>query len=377
MVIKQSKTVVVLPLKSLLFVGKTLLVVLTVLLSGCSKPTVPAPKPVAAFVYAPGSNGVVQFTNASQNTAAYQWSFGDGGTSAEASPAHTYAQNGSYTTTLIARRADGVQDQIQKVVSVQSIPKPVADFSFKTGAAGAVQFTNLCRNASLYQWKFADGQAVTDANPTITYSTNGSYNVTLTAKNGIGEQDVISKRVDVSNLPVMGNLVVSSAVKTRGNLDVFLDGTFYGTLKSYNEDNTVPTCGDPAWVTITKPAGTYLLTAKGSAPTAAYWQYNVTIINGKCTAQKITMITGDAIFWTNFNSPCAYDVYVDGVYQGTGKTYQPGSTPPVVYTRDFVTVNRPAGTYRYEVRQTGACATKWSGTFTVKANEWSSVFLPN
>ncbi len=364
--------------KPALFTDSFLFVlVLIALFSGCSKPAVPDPKPVAGFVYAPGTNGVVQFTNASQHAVAYQWNFGDGGTSTDPNPAHTYAQNGSYTITLIAKRVDGVQDQTQKAVSVQSIPKPVADFSYKSGVAGSVQFTNLSKNASLYQWKFGDGQATTEVNPVVSYSVNGSYNVTITAKNGIGEQDFITKRVDVSNLPVMGTVVVSSAVKTRGNLDVFLDGTFYGTIKSYNEDNTVPACGDPAWVTITKPAGTYLITAKGTAPVASYWQYSVTITNGKCTAQKITATTGDVIFWTNFNSSCTYDVFVDGVYQGTGKTYQPGNAPPVVYTRDFVTVNRPAGTYRYEVKQTGACAAKWSGTFTVKANEWSNVYLAN
>ena len=274
--VKQPKIAVILPVKPFTAVGKTLPGwLLAALCLGCSKPTAPAPKPVAAFVYAPGTNGTVQFSNASQNAVAYQWSFGDGGTSTDGNPVHTYAQNGSYTTTLIARRADGVQDQAQKTVGVQSIPKPIADFSFKIGAAGSVQFTNLCRNASIYQWKFADGQAATDVNPVITYSANGSYNVTLTAKNGLGEQDAISKRVDVGNLPVMGNLVVGSAVKTRGTLDVFLDGTFYGTLKSYNEGNTPPACGDPAWITITKPAGTYLLTAKGTAPTASYWQYSV------------------------------------------------------------------------------------------------------
>ncbi len=353
------------------------LLALLTLFSGCFKAATPDPKPIANFLYAPGTNGAVQFTNSSKNATIYQWSFGDGGTATDANPAHTYTQNGSYIITLIAKRADGVQDQLQKTMSVQSIPKPVADFSYKLGPTGSVQFTNLSKNATIYQWKFGDGQASTDVNPAVTYTANGSYNVAITAKNAIGDQDVISKRVDISNLPLTGNLVVSSAVKTRGNLDVFLDGTFYGTIRNYNEDNTAPTCGDPTWINITKPAGTYLLTAKGTAPVASYWQYSITVANGKCTAKKITTDTGDVIFWTNVNSSCTYDVFVDGVYQGTGKTYQTGQTPPTVYTKDFVTVNRPAGTYSYMVKQTGVCTAKWTGTFTVKANEWSNVFLAN
>ena len=37
----------------------------------------------------------------------YEWTFGDGGTSTDANPTHTYAAVGTYTVTLVARSADG------------------------------------------------------------------------------------------------------------------------------------------------------------------------------------------------------------------------------------------------------------------------------
>jgi PKD repeat protein len=48
------------------------------------------------------SNLVATFTNSSTNATSYLWDFGDGTTSAEVSPVHTYAQPGSYTIKLEA-----------------------------------------------------------------------------------------------------------------------------------------------------------------------------------------------------------------------------------------------------------------------------------
>lgn len=49
----------------------------------------------------------VTFTNLSKDAVSYQWEFGDGQTSTEANPVHTYAENGSYTVTLTATNKGG------------------------------------------------------------------------------------------------------------------------------------------------------------------------------------------------------------------------------------------------------------------------------
>lgn len=254
-------------------------------------------------------------------------------------------------------------------------PKPVADFSYTPGSTGLMQFTNLSKNATVYQWQFGDGQSSTVSSPSISYSSNGQYDVTLIAKNAAGDQDLISKRVDITTIPTTGNIVVGSAVKNRGQSDVYVDGTYAGTIKNYSLGGS-PACGDPNWVTINKPAGTYLIEARCTYPTAGYWSAKMTVVNGQCSPLTLTTNTGDVIFWTNASSLCSYDVFVDNVYQGTGRTHQIGITAPVVYTAGFVTVTRPAGTYSYRVRQNGLCGKQWTGTFTVGVNDWSSVYLP-
>jgi PKD repeat protein len=61
------------------------------------------PTPVASFTQAPGNNSyTIAFTNTTTNGSTYNWNFGNGQSSTNASPTHVYTQNGSYTVTLVA-----------------------------------------------------------------------------------------------------------------------------------------------------------------------------------------------------------------------------------------------------------------------------------
>jgi PKD repeat protein len=53
-----------------------------------------------------------------------------------------------------------------------------------------VQFTNTTENAETYEWDFGDDQSSTEASPSHSWSTAGTYNVTMTAcpKQGHGPQ---------------------------------------------------------------------------------------------------------------------------------------------------------------------------------------------
>ena len=64
----------------------------------------PAPEVIASFTFAVDASDFmkVQFTNASQQYATLAWEFGDGGTSAEVNPSHTFAAVGTYTVKLTA-----------------------------------------------------------------------------------------------------------------------------------------------------------------------------------------------------------------------------------------------------------------------------------
>ena len=84
----------------LLFMGLALFLSTT-----CSKTESPATlDPYGMFKYSIKSNGIVSFTNTSENATSYLWDFGDlsTSTSAEAAIEHQYLQNGIYKVTITA-----------------------------------------------------------------------------------------------------------------------------------------------------------------------------------------------------------------------------------------------------------------------------------
>ena len=70
------------------------------------EPAIPNPKPVAAFSGA--ADGLtVTFTNTSEYADSYSWDFGDGNSSSDPNPVHTYANAGVYDVKLTATNAVG------------------------------------------------------------------------------------------------------------------------------------------------------------------------------------------------------------------------------------------------------------------------------
>jgi PKD repeat protein len=125
----------------------------------------------------------------------YTWDFGDGLTSTEISPIHTYTLPGEYTVTLTATNSVG-SDATSQAVSVGDIP--LADFNMPPQACqlAPVQFTNASSGATSFAWSFGDGGSSTDANPTHAYSLPGDFTAVLTATSACGS-DTISHTLSV------------------------------------------------------------------------------------------------------------------------------------------------------------------------------------
>ncbi|MCU0349060.1 MAG: PKD domain-containing protein [Saprospiraceae bacterium] len=137
------------------------------------------------------SNLVVDFSNLSLNASmGYLWDFGDGSTSAEPNPVHVYASQAIYEVTLTAYNACGEQSV---TLPVPTGNLPLAGFTANTNLGCSplvVQFQNQSSGANLtgFQWEFPGGtpSTSTEENPTVTYTTPGSFAVALTATNSLG-----------------------------------------------------------------------------------------------------------------------------------------------------------------------------------------------
>jgi PKD repeat protein len=111
--------------------------------------------PVAAFgvsadtiMFFEGAH-VLAFTDQSTGAASWFWNFGDGNTSTEQNPEHSYAGPGVYTVTLSAGSADGCMGSTLKTVVV--LADPSSAFELKMDA-GLKVFPNPANEALNLEW---------------------------------------------------------------------------------------------------------------------------------------------------------------------------------------------------------------------------------
>jgi uncharacterized protein (TIGR02145 family) len=133
----------------------------------------------------------VQFTDQSLNDPEiWSWDFGDGGSSSQENPSHTYEIAGSYTVTLTASNISGSDQEIKTDYITVYPHVPICEFSatpLELSAGGAVQFTDMSVNdPASWSWSFGDGGNSTQENPSHTYSAPGTFTVTLTVTNLAG-----------------------------------------------------------------------------------------------------------------------------------------------------------------------------------------------
>ncbi len=130
----------------------------------------------------------------------FEWNLGDGNTSNEFSPSHTYAEPGMYTVTLTAETALCADSAVHQITIEPA--SPVAAFS--EPAAGCapleIQFENNSQYGTSYVWDFGNGSTSFKENPTFTYYESGIYSVTLTVF-GPGGTDNFTQLIEVSQTP--------------------------------------------------------------------------------------------------------------------------------------------------------------------------------
>jgi len=142
----------------------------------------------------------VTFTNLSSGANEWTWAFegGSPSVSSQQNPTVTYNTEGTYNVTLTAK--NGAQQDVEtktNYITVGSSGSVTANFSASQTnitSGQTVTFTNLSSGANEWTWAFEGGSPSISSqqNPTVTYNNEGTFNVTLTAKNG-AQQDVETK----------------------------------------------------------------------------------------------------------------------------------------------------------------------------------------
>lgn len=107
------------------------LIGLFILMAGCRK-AVQDPHPALDVIYTVTIDGFdVTFNNTTEGGTAYDWDFGDGSTSTEKSPEHTYANKGKFVVTLSVTAANGKVEEGSTVIHIaKTSPVKLDDQSF-------------------------------------------------------------------------------------------------------------------------------------------------------------------------------------------------------------------------------------------------------
>jgi len=147
----------------------------------------------------------VHFTaiNTGGPVSSWVWFFGDGDSSTEQNPTHTYILWGTYIVQAIATGSGGYStDTIFIEVTVR---RPYVTISAEPQAGApplTVNFTVINDGGpdTAWMWEFGDGGTSTERNPTHIFTNTGLFNVQLTAT-GPGGVDIQTKTIDVFDDP--------------------------------------------------------------------------------------------------------------------------------------------------------------------------------
>jgi PKD repeat protein len=148
---------------------------------------------------------------------AYTWDFGDGQSPTGVAQSRSYASEGNYSITVVARNAFGKSTsrtftvaivarapQISLATLSNAVPKPFDAVTF-TAAATDVQGSPIT-----YTWDFKDGTTALGATATHAFTAEGLIQVTVTATNGLGKAASRIVNVAVVALPPVFRVVFAT-----------------------------------------------------------------------------------------------------------------------------------------------------------------------
>ncbi|MBU0765215.1 MAG: gliding motility-associated C-terminal domain-containing protein [Bacteroidetes bacterium] len=144
----------------------------------------------------------------------YKWDFGDGTTSPNPTPSHTYTEPGDYFVSLTVKYSK--EDQLvtwQSGNPVKIKATPVAEFTCE-GNIYTYRFTNLSQNAYTWRWTVQGQDISTDENPEYDFYYNGPREVILTAYHLNGCSHSFSQTIDVK---IRHDYYMPSAFTPNGN----------------------------------------------------------------------------------------------------------------------------------------------------------------
>jgi gliding motility-associated-like protein len=226
---------------------------------------------------------------------AWNWTFGDGGTSTSYDPTHTYSTPGTYPVSYTITSSVNCKATYSLMVTVN--PAPTSSFSAAPVCQGAsTTFINNSAGGISYNWNFGDGSETSTAqSPIYIYASPRVYAVTLTVTNTYSCVTISTNSITVNPYPVVS---FSAAPVCLGTLTIFNNSSTptTGINNSWNfgDGSTLADTSNLQNPTYTYPAtGTYIVTLTITA-------------TGGCVAFKTSTVLVNPIPQVFVTSPLLY-----------------------------------------------------------------------
>lgn len=230
---------------------------------------------------------VRKFTDKSIGPKTWLWDFGDGQTSTEQNPEHTYTAPGTYTVALTVSNDTCKHTSQQTIKVVNEIANFIAQDSI-TCKKSQVKFSTVNvteQNISRFAWTFGDGFTSSVASPVKAYAQAGSYTVQLTLTDILGCQSTLTKPMYIKVNGPTANFSVPVSGICNNNSIAFTD-----LSTSDGENNIVQwkwDFGDGTIQSFSGPPFSHLYTKAGT--------YNVTLITVDAKSCTDTFVKKNAI----------------------------------------------------------------------------------
>lgn len=171
----------------------------------------------------------IQFTDNSSDADGsidiWAWDFGDGTTSNDQNPVHTYSVANTYEVTLEVTDNGGLMNSISKTITIsqgeEENEAPNSSFSVQNeGTVGeGIPFTDNSSDADgsvvSWAWDFGDGATSSDQNPVHTYTVAGTYEISLTVTDNDGLSGTGTSTISISVVTGLLNRTITHDENSR------------------------------------------------------------------------------------------------------------------------------------------------------------------